>query len=650
MAPPPLNQPHEQPQDSLENLEHRLYSRTPPPLRHDEEFIGEERHVRIAPEWTSEAERKESALYSIVATIMPWIKRLFVASIIFFMFTAGIAFFGVWRGENTVSPQNISVDVIGPVGAPAGEEMSVEITIGNENTINLNSVDLLVEFPDGTRKPDNLSLPLLRYRDALGLLPAGKRVSRKLSFVPFGEEGENKKLEITVEYRPKDSNAIFSRKIEHAFMVNSSPVIFTLKLPKEVNADQIFDIAIDLSSNSSATQENLLVKAEYPFGFQFVESEPNPSFGKDTWFLGDLAPKGSPRILVRGRLQATEKEERTFHFSVGTQNTKDERQLGAVFLSEAPSILIQKSFINLELLVNGKEGETFVGRSGQIIRADITWLNNLAAKVANLEITAKLIGDIYSKTSVSSVGGFFDSNTGALLWDQRKIAKFAAVEPGANGTLSFSLGILPVAIDPATFKNPQMPLEVTARGKRLDEQGLYQDVVSSVKKEIKVATVLALSSRLLHDDGPFANQGPIPPQAEQETTYTVVWSLSNASNGVANTKESAVLPSSVKWVGEMSPPSERVSYSQVGGEIVWNIGEVKAGVGALAPPLEVSFKVALLPSLSQVGTSPVVIGESMARGNDPFTGTEVVSNTRPPLTTGLLGDDRATSKSGIITK
>jgi len=403
------------------------------------------------------------------------------------MFTAGIAFFGVWRGENTVSPQNISVDVIGPVGAPAGEEMSVEITIGNENTINLNSVDLLVEFPDGTRKPDNLSLPLLRYRDALGLLPAGKRVSRKLSFVPFGEEGENKKLEITVEYRPKDSNAIFSRKIEHAFMVNSSPVIFTLKLPKEVNADQIFDIAIDLSSNSSATQENLLVKAEYPFGFQFVESEPNPSFGKDTWFLGDLEPKGSRQIRVKGRLQAVEKEERTFHFSVGTQNTKDEKQLGAVFLSESPTVLIQRPFINLELLVNGTQGETFVGRSGQTIRADISWKNNLLSKVTDLSITAKLSGDIFNEASVSSAEGAYDSTTDTLLWDQRKVSKFAIVEPGAKGTVSASFGILPVATDPKTFKNPRLAIEVTARGKRLDEQGLSREVVSSVKKEIKIA-------------------------------------------------------------------------------------------------------------------------------------------------------------------
>ena len=650
MAPAPEQESPRERESGLERLEHRLYSRTPPPLRHDEEFIGEEKHVRIAPEWTSEAERKESAFYSIAATAMPWLKRLLIASVLFFMFTVGIAFYGVWRGGNTVSPQNISVELRGPVGVGAGEEMSLEIAVRNGNAIDLASVDLLVEFPDSTRKQGSLEESLLRYRDALGEIPAGNAASRKLFFVPFGEEGEQQTIRVTVEYRPRDSNAIFSKKTEHTFAINSAPVLFTLEIPKEVNADQTFEVTIDLRSNSSVVQENLLVKAEYPFGFQFVQSSPEPSFGKDTWLVGDLPPQGTRTLVIKGKLQATEKEERTFRFSLGTQSIKDEKQLSTVFLSEMSSILIQKPFILLDLLVNGKEGKTFVGRSGQTVRADITWVNNLAAKVANLELTAKLSGDIYNKATVSAANGSYDSTAGTILWDQRKMVQFAAVEPGKDGTVSFSFTMLPLAASAASLKNPQMTIEVTARGKRLDEQGLYQDVVSSVQKDIKVATVLALSVRLLHDDGPFANSGPIPPKAEQETTYTVVWSLSNASNGVANTKVSAVLPAYVKWLGDINLPSERITYSPVGGEVVWDVGDIAADTGIRTPPREVSFRVSFLPSLNHVGTAPTVVEESVARGTDRFTGVEVSSNIRPALTTQMLGDPRAAEASGIVTR
>ena len=644
------NQSKREQQSSLENLEGRLYSRTPPPLRHDEEFVGEERHIRIAPGWTSDAERKQSALYSIATTAMPWLKRLFVASIIFFLFAAGIALYGFWRDGTTVSSRNISVEVVGPVGTGAGEELQIEVVIRNDNTVGLDSVNLLLEFPDGTMKPDNLSESLSRYRDALGPIAAGESVSRKISLIPFGEEGEEKRISVTAEYRPKDSNAIFSRKTDYEFLISSAPVTVKLNIPQEVNSDQVFEMTVDVSSNSSAVQENLLLIAQYPFGFQFVESTPEPTFGKDGWLIGDLQPQGKRSISVKGKIQATEEAERTFRFSVGTQNPKDEKQISTIFLTESPTVSIRKPFLTLDLIVNGEKGKTFIGRSGQTVRADIIWGNNLTAKIADLEITATISGDIYNQTSVSASGGYYDSGTGTIVWNKQKTARFGAVEPGESGTLSISFATLSVATDPTSFKNPQLTIEVAARGKRLYEQGLYQAVFSSVLKEIKIATSLTLTSRLLHDDGPFANTGSIPPQAEQETAYTVVWSLSNASNGVANGKVSAVLPSYVTWLNQIDPADEQLTYNPVGGEIIWDIGDVKAATGVGTPPREVSFQVSISPSLGQVGTAPTIVGESVARGSDLFTGIEVNSNTRPALTTKSLGDPGATAQSGVVVK
>lgn len=637
-------------QSSLENLENRLYSRTPPPLRHDEEFIGEEKHIRIAPGWTSEAERKESALYSIISTLMPWLKRLFIASIIFFLFAAGIAIFGFWRGGNTLSPQNISVEVVGPVGAAAGEELPVEITVQNGNKLSLDSVDLLIDFPDGTKKPGSLSESLLRYRDALGEMAPGASVTRRISFVPFGEEGEAKSISVAAEYRPKDSNAIFSKKTTYDFSISSAPVTMKLGIPKEVNSNQVFEIVADLSSNSGATQDNLLLKAQYPFGFEFIESTPAPSFGKDGWLLGDLEPQGKRSIRIKGKILATEESDRTFTFSAGTQSPKDEKQISTTFLREAPTVSVKRPFLTLDLLVNGEKGKTFIGRSGQTARVDVLWGNNLSTKIADLEITAALSGDIYGKSSVTSGTGFYDSAAGTVVWDKQKTARFAAVEPGENGTLSFSFGTLSVATDPSAFKNPGMSITVTAKGKRLDEQGLYQDVISSVAKDIKIATALTLTSRLLHDDGSLSNTGTVPPKAEEETTYTVVWSLSNSSNGVSRASVSAVLPSYMKWMDKVAPSSEQVTYNPVGGEIVWNAGDIEAGTGVGSPPREVAFQVSLSPSLGQVGTAPTVLGESVGQGTDLFAGIDVRSNTRPALTTKSLGDAGATGESGVVIK
>ena len=129
-----------------------------------------------------------------------------------------------------------------------------------------------------------------------------------------------------------------------------------------------------------------------------------------------------------------------------------------------------------------------------------------------------------------------------------------------------------------------------------------------------------------------------------------MWSLSNASNGVSGASVSAVLPSYMKWTEQVNPASEQVTYNPVGGEIIWNAGGIEAGMGVGSPPREVAFQVSFLPSLGQAGTAPTVLGESVARGTDLFTGIEVKSNIRPALTTKALGDAGAPGESGMVIK
>lgn len=630
----------------LEDLENRLYSRTPPPLRPPGGLGGEEKHIRITPGWTEEAERKESTILGAVAKIMPWLNRILVVSIIFFLFAGGVALFGFWRGGNTVSPQNISLAALGPVAAPAGEVLAFEVTIVNYNDSELSSVDLVVAYPDDTRKPGNLSEPLLRYRESLGALAPRESISRRLLLVPFGEQGAARKVSVRVEYRAEGSNAIFSRESEYAFTINAAPVTVVVKAPKEASPGQPFDIALEISSNASSVIRGLLVRAEYPTGFRLARSTPAPAFGDTIWQLGDLAPQAKQTLRVSGRIDAAEAEERAFRFFVGTESPKNEKALGTLFLIESPSITLSKPPVSVDAVINGTRGEIFSANKTGPFRVDIPWSNNLGVKITDLEITAKLDGVIFDRTSVMG-SGRYDAANGSLVWDKRERTTLAVIDPGEAGSESFSFSLLPFATDPSRFKNASLLLHIFIRGKRLDETGAAQEVVSTLSKEIRVASTLSLSTRLSFGSGPLTNTGPVPPRAGQETTLTVSWSLSNSSNGVADARVSATLPSFVKWLDAVSPPSERVSYNPEGGEVVWEAGDMSAGVGFGSSPKEVSFQVALLPSVGQVGIAPVVIGAARAIARDRFTGTDTESPQRPALTTASLAEG---SGNGIVTK
>ena len=53
--------------------------------------------------------------------------------------------------------------------------------------------------------------------------------------------------------------------------------------------------------NASKPASSMLVKIDYPTGFQFTSSKPEPSFGNNIWNLGDLSPGAENNILINGK-------------------------------------------------------------------------------------------------------------------------------------------------------------------------------------------------------------------------------------------------------------------------------------------------------------------------------------------------------------
>jgi hypothetical protein len=163
---------------------------------------------------------------------------------------------------------------------------------------------------------------------------------------------------------------------------------------------------------------------------------------------------------------------------------------------------------------------------------------------------------------------------------------------------------------------------VTAR--RLSDKNVPETISSSASASAVVATDLALQSSLSH--AVFTQSGSVPPKADHETTYTVTWLVGNSSNAIANATVSAVLPSYVRYVGQASP-GEDVSYNAVGGILTWKVGDIAEGAARSA-----SFLIGITPSVSQVGTSPVIVSDQRATGIDRFTGSQV-QGSAPALTT-----------------
>jgi hypothetical protein len=569
-------------------------------------------------------------------------KKFFIFSIIFFVLAVGYASYMFFAGGNTVSNNNIDLSILGNTFVAGGEELSLQVGIVNKNNSPLELVDLIVEYPKSSG--GDFTQDTERLRESIGLIPAGAVKNQNIKVILFGEQGSTRKIKVSIEYRVGGSNAIFVKEKFYEVTLNSSPVDLAIDAPTEISPNQDITLNVKTTLNSTRAALGMLLKVDYPVGFQFISSDVEPSFGNNVWSLGDLAPGIERNISIKGKMiDVFDGEEKTFRAWTGSKSPSDKSAIEIVFNSLGHTIAINKPFIEARLSVNGVYRTEYASDTKTSITGEIAWVNNLSTKINDLEIRAKLSGNALSRKGVNTEDGFYDSAKDIIIWNKNFTRDFAEVQPGASGTVTFSLS--PMASNlVSVLSDPLINIEVSISGKQSEEGNTQKELKNSESKIIRVISDVGFATKALYYSGPFKNEGPIPPQAEKETTYTIVWTITNTTNNVSKGQVKSSLPPWARFMGTISPLAEDLNYNASTKELIWNTGKISKGTGIDGGSKEVSFQIALSPSLSQVDTSPVLINDTTLTGFDDFAKVNIRVN-KQSLST-ILSNDPAVPNTG----
>ncbi len=629
--------------EKLNRLEKKLYSRGAPNIidaGRTELKEDVKQNEEIKTDWpnvkTSSFDELAAKMSKVAQNKHNFVNKIFIASLVFFVVAAGIAAFVFLGGSNLVSSRNVDVQVSGPLSIPGGQEVSFDIDVVNNNNVDLNAASLLVEYPEGVRSPLDFSKELGRERFDLGTIKSKESRRQNIKAVFFGEKDSLKQIKISLEYRVENSSALFYKEKVHEVSISSAPVIITPVYPKEVNSNQDISFNIEVASNSKDAIDNFLVKVEYPFGFVFKDATPKTSFGDNIWKFSNLKSGEKRTISFRGNIIGQNNEERVFKIDTGTASENDERVIAVPLSQLMETILVKKPFIGLEVLVEGKDGDAAL-RGGSLASTELTLRNNLPSRLFNVSVEVALQGGAFNRLSVvPDSGGFFQSSNDTILWDKRSLPALADMGPGSDQRLSFRLS--PLAYSSITSgAKPEIEIVVKAKGERILESGSVEQVSALETRKIILATDISLSSQVARSIGNIENSGPIPPKVDIPTTYTVVWGIKNSFNQVSNVEVRATLPSYVKWTSLYNPSSEAVSFNAVTNEVVWNAGSILPNTGFSSPEKQVYFQLEFLPSSSQIGQVPSILGASSLSGIDKVTGLRV-GFTAAAVSTNFSGD------------
>ncbi len=549
---------------------------------------------------------------------VPLAAKFFIGSALFFIVASGAALFMFFGGGNLISPRNIDVQIIAPSLIDGGKEASLQVIVSNRNAAPLLLADLVLQYPTGTRNADRPTEDLTHERITIGTISPGEQVKKTARAIFFGEEGSSQTVKATLEYSVSNSNAIFTKASDVSFTVGSSPVAILVKLPSQVTAGEPFDVSVTVQSNAATPLENVAIEAQYPFGFSVSSAVPKPASGSGLWRLGTMLPGDTKTITIRGSLEGQDGDERIFRFLAGSDQDETNTRIPVPFLTVPASLTVNRPFLGGSISVDGKIGKTVVASPGKVLQGSIVWENNLSESVSDIEVTLTFAGPVLDKNSITPGNGFYQSASNSIIWTKSQDPSLASVPPGGKGTLQFSFSTLPPGSGGVVYSNPTVTLTLGVKGVRQGQDTGSAQVSSVASMDVTLSSAVELAAQSLRGGG-YTNTGPTPPRAEQQTTYTVSWTVKNASNVVGSSVVSTVLPPYVSYITGQSG----VTYDEASRTVRWSLGDLAAGAGYSGAARQTFFQIGIVPSVSQVGSAPPLTGAAQFSGTDRFAQVQV---------------------------
>ncbi len=639
----------------IERLKKFMYSRNSPTTIHFKRTKVHSHDVDVKGNWQEDEKDFDTVdpneEYGPTKKIkFPMFKILFVFSLLFFIASGGYALYMFSQGGNLISARNLDIQIAGPVNINGGEPLDFDVLIYNKNPIKLEIVDTEIEFPSGTANVQDPSKELQRIQKMVGDIDINAYSKESYRALIFGSEGEKKQIIVKVSYHVKGSNAVLEKEKTYDVYIQSSPVSLTVKSNDEVVSGEDTSLQVEVTSNSKEVLKNILVKAEYPFGFSYKDASIKPYAGNNTWFIGDLPPKSKRTITINGSMVGQDDESRSFRFSVGSRSSKGDANIGTAFLSTEQLMVIKKPFFSAWLTFNGDEAEggKFITDPGRAVRVGINFKNNLDTPLYNAKLKVKLSGNAFKPQGVTVNDGIYRSGEKTIYWDMNSTTGLNKIDPGNSSKVSFN--ILP-SDSSATLgellKNPQVIVDVSMSAERTSEDNVPTEISNSVTGSILLTPKAYITTQILRDTGPFKNVGPMPMIVDKETTFTVVWTLNTTSSSIDGAKVEADLPAYVTWLANYKSKDEDLSFDPVTKHLVWNVGEIKSYTGTSGSSRQLYFQLSLKPTPTESGDSPTMIKNIRLTGKDTFTGKDI-DNGETDLTTKYSGDKSYTESESRV--
>lgn len=626
----------------LEELQESLYDSTQAPKGNVRRLIHE-REFDVPELWNGNKEE-------IISNEIPPEERVshskkipllvLIVSLILCISAAVFAWYRLSGESATVSQNLIALESQAPVFIDGGEEFDYVVSLSNQNTTQLELVDLEVSYPQGVE--DVATSRIVTIKDVGTVLP-NTVIQEKFPLTLYGIPGTTKPITTTLRYSVPGSTATFEKKETKVVEIKSSPLTLTVESLKEVTPGQTMKVKVRVESTRGKTIQSSLLKLTYPTGFEFVSADVAPTSGNNVWDLGILTPGVVREITVSGIARGEDGESRAIRAQIGSKDASG-IVIASLFAESSLSYILTKPFLQTDILVSNVKAAVHTVSSGSDITVVVAYKNNVDKNLQNAEIALTLNGDAIMEETVRVEDGFYDSRTNTVTWTRSAVRELANLEPDATGKVSV---VFKTKGSASLDTNEEIKIDVSAKARRVGEIELAETVVSSQSTLLRVVTRVALVAESARSGGSFSVFGPVPPRGEQETSYVLISQIKNTVNPIDRAEVKFKLPFNVRFIEGVATQGS-VTYSEFDKQVRWNAGSVVKSSSGTDPVLYVH--VAVTPSLVDVGRSPSLATDFTLTATDIFTKTPLSAKGPSVITTKFRVSDGFKKGDDLVTQ
>lgn len=562
-------------------------------------------------------------------------KLYFIAIVLGVVIISVLAYFAFRStGTQVVKEADVSLVIEAPEDIASGSEAIYRFKIENKDNVNLVGVELELGYPEGVSfsssqpKAENLSGTRFKVAD----LAPNQNVVVNVKAKVTGNINEEKKLTAKLHYRLSNFNSEFIKESFAFTRLIAAGLTLTLEGPSNTSSSQLVVYTLKYKNTSDEVIKNARIRFQYPEGFVFGSSEPQPDLGNNVWSLPSLLATGEGAISVQGSFKSVnpgESKTATAEFLVLGPNAEYFIQNSATFVTGIDSLPLFVEQVAENLASPG------VVKPGETLNYTVRFQNKGSSVAQGVNIVVTINSKAVDLSTLTAEGGQISGNT--ISWNASGVPNMENLGPNESGLVSFSVKVN----NPATKDSSKNILVDTSIKIKSNE---YSTPFPGNDLSLKVSSPASLSTKLDYVSG------SLPPKAGTATTYKVRISLSNSSNDFSDGVLTAFIPLGQGGfvAGSInSSESTKADFDLSTGKLTWNFGSLQAHTGKFSQPRVLEFSVRLNATASQVGQSPILVKDIRMQAKDNFT-TQLVEVLGESINTASLSGEDSWSNATVV--